>query len=408
MTPFVAAATLTAQLFQLPNGMPLIVEHDPDDQLVTLLALAKCDDQPPDRLAALEILCKAVMRETQSFSTTRLRYLSWLVGGRVEVDFTGESIYIEITTAPSHFSLAATLLYEMAQRPSFSEQALTSAFKDAELDWLELSRSPWFIPVRRYRAELGIGPRGPVGLNPAVAQALWQSVVRPNRMALAIVGGGSAETATARLSSSFGLWTPDPAPRFQMPRGHVDREPKPTHAAAIAAIRGPLPEDPGFAAWMVLCSAVAWGAGSKLHRTLRDELGLTYQIGCALTFRQKGSHAIFHVAFSPGLHSKPRMDSLEAILRSLPEKLSQEDVTRARELLRGQYRVAPGGPRLSPFGQGQLTTWNRAYWLAWWQLRGGFDKADSFPEDVGRVGLDEVRGAAESALETLALKAIGE
>lgn len=401
MTSLMTAAAIGAQMFKLSNGLPLIVEHVPDQEHVTLLALAKCDDQPPDRLAALEVLCKAVMRETQTFSTTRLRYLSWLVGGRVEAAFAGDTVLIEITTAPSHFSLAATLLYEMAQRPSFSEDALRSAFEDVELDWREQAKSPSAFAVRRFRAELGIGPRGPVGLNPEVARALWHSVVRPERMAIAIVGGVSAETATSRLASSFGLWEPDPAPRFRMPRGHLDREPKAVQSGSLVAIRGPRPDEPGFAAWLVLCAAVAWGAGSELHRTFRDQNGFAYEVGCELTFRESASYAIFRISFAPGRDPEPVADLLVEALQTLPGRLSREEVVRARELLRGLYRVSPGGPRLLPFSQGQLAPWKRAYWLAWWELRGGFTRIEQFSEEVARVGLDDVRAAAKTAIETL-------
>ncbi len=405
MTGLLAALAVSPELIRLANGIPLIVDFREDSSLVTLVALARCDDQPADRLAALEVACRAVMRETQTFSTQRLRYLSWLVGGRVEVELANDTVRFEVTTAPSHFSLAATLLSEVTQRVSFGYASLEKASADVARDQDSRATMPWYPGVREFRGELGIGPRGPVGLTPAVASALWQEVVRPERMSLAVVGAMPTEAVVSRLSASFGLWEPVPAPGFRVPRGRHQAEQARPHASIMAAVRGPNVESDRFAAWLVYCTSIGWGAGSVLHSTIRNQQGWAYQTGCALTLRKTESHAIFYFTYLKGPDPAERRDELNRLLRAATETLDQASVNRAKALLAGQYEVSLGGPEgIVPFGQGHVAEWDSAFWLAWWELRGGHSRDTKFVEEIRAVTLEQVQFEAESAARTLRLK----
>jgi predicted Zn-dependent peptidase len=405
MNSVLAAVAFAPQLITFGNGLPVIVDYDPDSPFVTLVSLSRCDDQSPDRLLALEIACRAIMRETQTFSTQRLQYLSWLVGGRVEAELAGDTVRIEITTAPSHFSLAATLLSELTQRASFSQEALAEASRDLEKDLERRELMPWYPSIREFRGELGIGPRGPIQMRTDVTRALWQHVVRPDRTAIAIVGGVSPSDVERRLTSSFGLWELDPAPGFRIPRGQFGPNPVRRHAVVMASVEGPPVTSNRFAAWLVFCGAMGWGTGSALHRVIRNELGWAYQTGCSVSFRHEKSHAIFHFSFVRTPSFGEREQSLKEMLASAERTISKSDVDRAKSLQIGQYLVGSGGPEgIVPFGQGHVAIWDRAFWLAWWQLRGGFERDSSFKEEIANVAHEDVKREASLAAATIKSK----
>lgn len=405
MNCLLAAIAAAPQLITFGNGLPVIVDYDPDSPFVTLVSLSRCDDQSPDRLLALEIACRAIMRETQTFSTQRLQYLSWIVGGRVEAELAGDTVRIEITTAPSHFSLAATLLSELTQRASFSQEALAEATKDLQKDLERRELMPWYPSVREFRGDLGVGPRGPIHMRTDVTRALWQHVVRPDRTAIAVVGGVPPSDVERRLSSSFGLWELDPAPGFRIPRGQFEPNPVRRHATVMAVVEGPPVTSNRFAAWLVYCGAVGWGTGSKMHRVIRNELGWAYQTGSSLTIRHDKSYAIFHFTFVRTPSLGEREETLKELLVAAERSIRESDVDRAKSLLIGQYLVGSGGPEgIVPFGQGHVAVWDRAYWLAWWQLRGGFERDARFKKELAEVDIEDVKQEARLAAATIKSK----
>jgi predicted Zn-dependent peptidase len=391
-----AAGVMSPQLVKLGNGLSMILDSDPREKMVTIVALVRAHDRPPRDLAALELVATAMALESKNFSKSEIDAITTYVGGSLRCQFVGDSIQVVLATAPTHFGAAATLLGDILQRATFTAESLTEARALLDAEHAKLSEDPAFVPLRALRDRLDAGPSALQPLSDDQAAGLYDFIVRPDRTAIAVVGNFDAAAVKSRLADSFEAWEkPLTAVRLPPPVAHsVPRSP----AVAASSIVGPPPASPDFAAWMVACSALAMGKGSAMHTRLRDELGWTYEQSVSFTVRQRQTHALpFAVshAASPGdLESE-----LESIIASLPDRLTPAATARAKAYLSGWYRSGPAPParRFAPFAQGHSDPASRAYWLAWWHLAGGsFTLDEAFLEATSKVTHDQVVAAARS------------
>ncbi|MCH8275047.1 MAG: insulinase family protein [Armatimonadetes bacterium] len=402
MTALTLLLALAApQLIRLDNGIPVIVDPDLGNGLVAIQALIRADDLNAEELGALELVVESLLVETEQFSVRRLRRLAWYVGGLVDVTLVGGVVCIEITTETSHFGPAVTLLSSVLTRPRFTPEGLAAAAVRIADTRSRAVRNPLSHPLRQFRAELGTGPRPVEGFGAESAAALHKRVFRPERVAIGVVGDVEPEAAARRLSGSLGSWMPEPASRTALRLRPAPVRLSGKMEAAMAAFRGPKLSDPRFPAWLTLAYAVGRGKGALVNGRFREELGWAYVTGITFSFRRDGTTAIAYALFqASGLEAKEIADRrrvLAQVLRGAGERLTDEQIERAKAFLIGQYAVGRGSGdgRPAAFSQGHSRASERAYWLAWWELSGtGFRMDERFPELVAGVSPSEVREAA--------------
>jgi predicted Zn-dependent peptidase len=397
--PFLVAVAAT-QLVRLPNGIPIIVRTEPDASVVAIEALVRADDLSVANQAMLETMVGAVFGETDSFTAAGIRELGWSIGGGVTCSLAGGALRFEIVTLKSHLEPAMTLLVDVLRRPLFTESSLDQGW----LAYLEgrtsIAREPGARAVRALLAGLGAAPQPAIRPRATEARFLYNWVVRPERIVISVCGNVEADAVTRLLTSSLGGWEPAEKPEARRGAGRTIF-PVPRNCAVVA-FSGPKPNEEGFAAWMTLAYLIGGGKGSIAYRELRDKRGWSYSTGLALAFDSDASWAAVYGAFKE-VDAEEVKGRNKALAEALDTAVSatNDEVERAKGLLIGQYLVGIGR-QIGPFLHGHNSQAERAYWLAWWEMKGAGWRMDSaFTDRVAKVQPGEVRALAASMKKAL-------
>ena len=388
------AAAIGPQLTRLPNGIPVIVDEASQQDSVSIQVLVRIDDLPPIEMGAAETMAGALFGETENYSLRELRRLAWSIGGAVSAESAGDCLRLEVTTTPDRLRPTAALISDALRRPAFTQASLDYAWEEATQREKWLDRTPPLRDLRTVLAARGIGPMAVTRLTEEQARALHAKVVRPERVAIAVVGKVRADDVATIFGASLGHWQASEAPRIPTLR------PDPPSKAlgfqtATVTVEGPAPKEKGFTAWAVACMAFGEGKAGQLNRKYRVENALSYVLGSYFTFVADASYCTFYVSWIG-----------ERGVKDLPETLasfkpSSDDVDRAKSYLAGRYAV--GGPtevgRLGGFSIGHETDRYRAFWLGWWELKGaGITRDGTFAKSVTEVQPADVARAIEAWL----------
>lgn len=388
----IASVVLGPQLTRLPNGIPVIVDAAAGD-LVTLQVLVRTDDLTPLELGAVETMAAALLGETENYSLRELRRLAWSIGGAVVAESAGDCMLLQITTTGDRLRPAAAFISDALRRPAFSKVALDEAReKNAEQQaWID--RTPPLRELRTAVAAKGLGPTVVSSLTQEQARSLHAKVVRPERVAISVVGNVDSDTVALVLGASLGHWQPE-SPRPAAPIGADAPRASASFRTALAMVKGPLPKARGFAAWMAACIAIGEGKHGHLNRVYRVERAQSYVLGSHFTFRRDAAYCTFYVSTT----GEAPADFAATVTQY---RANDADASRAKAYLIGRYQV--GGPtevgRFGGFAIGHETDAARAFWLAWWEMKGaGISKDAAFADEVRKLTTAEMAAATRDWL----------
>ena len=384
-----ALALVGPQLTRLPNGIPVVVETTGRD-LVTIQVLVRADDLSPLELGAAETMVGALFGETENYSLRELRRLAWSIGGAVASDSAGDCLRLQVTTTRNRLRPTAAFISDALRRPVFTEEALTEA-RQAELRrqaWVD--RTPPLRDIRTALANAGIGAANVTALTADQAKAIHAKVVRPDRVAIAVVGDVDVESVATILGSSVGHWQAVDKPSVRSLRS-ADRSGT-TFKTALRTVQGPTVKSGKFAAWATACVAFGEGKLGSLNKNFRLKQS-AYILGSYFTFRHDSSYCTFYVSTT----GEPPTESIKKSVSTFEP--SEAEAARAKAYLAGRYLV--GGPtetgRFGAFSIGHETDANRAFWLAWWELKGaGIGKDARFLAEIADLTHSEIAEAARS------------
>jgi predicted Zn-dependent peptidase len=374
-------------LTRLPNGIPVVVETNAS-ATVTVQVLVDIDDLMPTEAGAAEFMAAALFGETENYSLRELQRLAWSIGGSVVSESAGDCLRLQVTTTRDRLRPAAAFISDALRRPSFSPEVLADARRSESNRHSWIDRTPPLRDIRTQLAQLGHGPANVFTLSQDQARALHAKVVRPERVAIGVVGGVSADDVATIFGASLGHWQAEETPRA-LPAIQAEAREALGFDTALATLVGPAPNSPQFAAWMTACIALGEGKLGRLHQTFRLSNSI-YVLGSYFTFREKRTYCTFYVA----LTVDPPQDELSKTVGRF--EATEAETQRAKAYLAGRYQV--GGPteigRFGAFSIGHETEAARAFWLAWWELRGaGFNKDSSFLSEVQALSHDSVANA---------------
>ncbi|MDQ2985674.1 MAG: insulinase family protein [Armatimonadota bacterium] len=392
----VALALAGPQLTRLPNGIPVIVETTGKD-LVSFQVLVRTDDLTAIESGAIETMASALFGETENYSLRELRRLAWAVGGSVTSVWAGDCLRLEIATTSDRLNPAAALMSDALRRPVFAPGALDQARLTNQSHQAWLDRTPPLRAIRTNLARRDIAPLPVTSLTKAQAVALHAKVFRPERVSIAVVGDTTAEAVAKALGASLGLWEPKEVARTPPLRPDSTGKTGEFHTA-LATVEGPKASESGFAAWVVACISVGEGKQSLLNRKYRIDRGLSYITGSYFTFRDKASYCTFYVSWSGDKSAVT--DLVQTVAAHRP---AEQEIARAKALTAGRYLV--GGPtevvQMGAFSTDHSTRSSRAFWLAWWEMKGaGIGRDSAFPGTVRSLTPEQVTAACAAWLTT--------
>jgi predicted Zn-dependent peptidase len=413
----VAVAVLTAsdpafaqatRIERLDNGFTVIVRENPLAPVVAVSLQVRIGTrwETPANAGISNFLHAVMVKGTTKRSGAQLAEEIAAMGGKISAS--GDIDYSEIrSSALARFwKPLLTLTAELALSPALAPDEVA-----AERDWL-LSRiqrrrdnppsrvfddayatlygsHPYALP------SLGT-PESLARIDHAAIVAHYRTSYQPERLALVVSGQVSAPEVLAEARQLFGglragggttdASIPPPTPRAR----RVRIEQPAQQAQIIVASIAPSMSQPDHAAVKVLSTVLGGGMAGRLFVELRDKRGLAYTAASFYEAMHEPSALILYLGTAPENATKAEQALGVEIDRVRKERVSDEDLTRAKNYLLGRYEMD------------RRTNERQAWYLGFYTLQGvGQEYPERYRKAVEAVTAADVLRVAQTYLGTL-------
>ena len=393
---------------RLDNGFTIIVRENPLAPVVALSLLVKTGTrwEQPANAGISNFLHAVMVKGTAKRSGAQLAEEIAAMGGKISA--AGDIDYSEIrSSALARFwKPLLGLTAELALSPALAPEEVTG-----ERDWL-LSRiqrrrdnAPSRVFDEAYVALYGPHPYSiaTLGTPQSLARidhgaivAHYRAAYRPERMVLAVSGQVTAAEVTAEARRLFGAMpagaaAADPAVPAPAPAGRrlVIEQPAQQTQIVVGAIAPSLAQ-PDHAAVKVLSTVLGGGMAGRLFVELRDRRGLAYTATSFYEPTKEPGALILYLGTAPENAAKAEEGLRQEIERVRKERVSDEDLRRAKNYLLGRYEMD------------RRTNERQAWYLGFYTVEGvGLEYPASYHRAVEAVTAADVLRVAQTYLTTL-------
>ncbi|WP_029734112.1 M16 family metallopeptidase [Deferrisoma camini] len=342
----------------LANGARVIVKVNPQVPLVALRAgfLGGLRQEPASQAGAFHLLARSWTRGTASRNVFDIAHAVDALGGDVE-GFSGRNSFgLRAEFLSRYLEDGLELVAEILTHPTFPEEEVAKAREDAVAGLRARRDNPSGFAFRRFEAALyGGHPFGRdvlgteealAGLTAADLRALYRAAVRPENLAVAVVGRVSPD----RVIEFWERALEDLAPKGELPPSpgspappagaQVRREPSPFEQAhVVVGFLGARITDADRYALRVVDSILS-GQGGRLFRRLRDERGLAYAVTSVCVEGLDPGYIAGYIATAPEHAEEARQGLLEEMARLAHTPPDPDELDRARRKLVGAFEIA--------------------------------------------------------------------
>jgi zinc protease len=227
----------------------------------------------------------------------------------------------------------------------------------------------------------------------AALQAHYVTIVRPDRMVLAVSGHVPGDRVVRAVERLFRTTTPTGPPATvggdaATPRTERRVVERPVQQAQVlVGYLAPRLTEPDYAAVRVLGTVLGGGMSGRLFTELRDRRGLAYSVGVLGTFRTGPSFLVTYMGTAP-----PNAEAAEAGVLAELERVRGEPVT-DRELARAKAYL------VGNLAMDRRTSARHAWYLAFFEVLGaGWDFPERYVRAVEAVTAADVTRVAQRYL----------
>ncbi len=386
----------------LDNGLTVLVKEAHAVPIVTMrIAFLGGVRFETERTAGLNnFLAGMLTKGTTSRTALDIAREIESIAGGIDGD-SGRNTFGVTTTVLSKFlDEGLDLFTDVVLNPSFPDTEIEKRRRDVLAAIRAQEDNPSSYAFRLFNQALF--PTHPYGINTLGTEASVKALTRqqhvdyyrtyavPNNAVLAVVGDVSTPEVVERIRAEFGRWPRRPvalpSPPPEKPHAAVTRveEVKPkAQAQIILGMLGTTFRDPDRYALQVL-NAVLSGQGGRLFYELRDKQSLAYALS---SFSIEGLEpGAFGVYMGTAPEKVPQaIAGIEQELRRIrSEKVSAEELTRAKRYLIGSYEI--------DLQRNSTVAMN----LALNELYGlGYDEYRRYPEKIEAVTAEDVLRVAQ-------------
>ncbi len=344
---------------KLANGLQIAVFTDHSLPAVTIafnmLTGAKNDDPGLAGLASVtaSTLRRGTAQHTGDELSDLIDFHAMSLAESVDHDETSVTLW----TLSEHLDLAGSILAEILRTPTFPEKEVTNFVARAAAQEAINEQDPSTLAPRELAAAL-FGDNAlarPAGgtsesltkITPEAVARFHQRFFAPDDATLTFAGDVTLDRAAELAEKWFGDWaaaadkTDSPAPPAPAPRHVVlvHRDAAVQSEIRIGQVVPVSRRDPDYAAVRLLSQLFGESFSGRLNKSLRIEKGLTYG---ARGYYDVQAHA---AAFKIGTFTRTEKtaDAVQAALvevdRLLGDNVTDDELTRARDTLLGQFQM---------------------------------------------------------------------
>ena len=277
---------------------------------------------------------------------------------QVSIEGTGESLWVNVTTRRDRLPEVIALIGRLLREPAFEAGPLEEMRKQWLVGLDNARQDPAAVVQRRIETHGNPWPAGDLRHMPSFEEeaaavravtleqvrAFHRRFVSAQRGEFAAVGDMDVAAVRAALAQAFGSWRQPaggPEPQARVPRPlEPPRQARfvamlPDKANANLAARLVLPIDdshPDHAALLLANQVFGRGTDSRLWMRIREQEGLSYDVGSWLDFPVQDKGTTFNITAIFAPQNQPRVEQAlqQELARSLAEGFTQAELDAAR------------------------------------------------------------------------------
>ncbi|HXX80098.1 MAG TPA: pitrilysin family protein [Thermodesulfovibrionales bacterium] len=393
----------------LSNGLTMLYveRHNLPIVMVSLLVKASLLDEPPDKAGLANLTAELLTEGTGKRKATNISEEIEFIGASLGATTSEDYTLISLSVLKKDVERGFEILSDVVLNPTFPDEEIRRNKELIKGSLKQSEEEPSFVASKAFRnavyGDLSYGrlTRGSVETIDRITREeivrFHSDLYRPNNAVLSVVGDLTEDELSALIKKFFSLWQRgDIAKRasVEQPRNKkqtflVDREL--TQANIIVGHTGINRGNPDYYAVSVMNYILGGGGfSSRLMQTVRDEMGLAYDIHSFFAPYKEGG------LFEVGVQTKNESASTvineiyTQVNRIRKDKVSEQELDDAKAYLTGSFpRKLDTNRKIADF---LVTT-------EFYDL--GLDYVDKYPQYIRAVTADDVLRVAGKYLDTL-------
>jgi zinc protease len=350
------AASAAWARFILPSGVVVLVAERPGIPIVIVRASVEAGASldPADKGGVANLTALLLTRGSATRPALEVDRAIEFVGGSLEGEGGRDSSEVVLSVLRKDLGLGLDLLADALLRPAFPEaeferkrdEVLASVRRSDEdpgavaarlLRRLVFAEHPYGRPATGTEASLGAITRDDV-------VAFHQAAYRPERTIVAVAGDVTAAAIRTELEARLGAWSVAP-PAPANPGPAALRLPSRTEAVQRSLTQTTIllgqstvtRGHPDFYPLLVASQILGGGSSSRLYARVREERGLAYDVYAQFAAARLAGYFLVELQCENARTREALAVVREELVRLRRERVSEEELTRARSYLVGSF-----------------------------------------------------------------------
>lgn len=391
----------------LPTGLTVlhVERHNLPIVTVTLLIKASPFNEPPDKAGLANLTAELLTEGTKKRKAKEISEEIEFIGASLDSSAGSDFSTLRLSVLKKDIEKGFEILSDVLLNPTFLEEEIKRLKEMIKGNLRQSEEDPSFVADKTFRkAVYGDHPYGrlitgtPETIDKITREDLTRfhtEYYRPNNAILSIVGDITEAEVKGIIERYLGEWEPREIPSVNKSIDIIKRknviliDKDLTQANIIIGHKGMERENPDYYAVSVMNYILGGGGfSSRLMQTVRDEMGLAYDINSQFDSMKNGGFFRVEVQTKNESANKVIEEVLKQINRIKKEPVSDQELEDAKAYLTGSF------PRRFDTNK-KIAEMLVA--IEYYNL--GLDYIDRYPEYIKSITKDDIIKVAEKYLD---------
>lgn len=391
----------------LPTGLTVlhVERHNLPIVTVTLLIKASPFNEPPDKAGLANLTAELLTEGTKKRKAKEISEEIEFIGASLDSSAGSDFSILRLSVLKKDIEKGFEILSDVLLNPTFLEEEIKRLKEMIKGNLRQSEEDPSFVADKTFRkAVYGDHPYGrlitgtPETIDKITREDLTRfhtEYYRPNNAILSIVGDITEAEVKGIIERYLGEWEPREIPSVNKSIDIIKRknviliDKDLTQANIIIGHKGMERENPDYYAVSVMNYILGGGGfSSRLMQTVRDEMGLAYDINSQFDSMKNGGFFRVEVQTKNESANKVIEEVLKQINRIKKEPVSDQELEDAKAYLTGSF------PRRFDTNK-KIAEMLVA--IEYYNL--GLDYIDRYPEYIKSITKDDIIKVAEKYLD---------
>lgn len=392
------------KFFRLSNGLKVIYLQTKNDPISAghIFLPNGTWSEPPAQEGVTVLMLSAVFKGTEKRSARKLAEDTESLGAHINASASHDTSFISCHSIAENFPKALGTMAEVLLTPSFPEEeiekektALLASIKakkeqistvaGEEINKRLFGKHPYSRPTS------GTVKTVP-NLNRRILLERHGKLVIPKNGIFSVASSHPLSEIKKTLEKLFGnsAWPNTPSHAIKAisettapKRCRVQLPSNFTQAFLMTGYPAAKARSEDFLCLKLLSGILGAGMSSRLFQSLRENLGLAYEVGAYYPTKKGGSSFVFYLGLEEKKIGEAKAEIQKEISKIKAEEISERELTENKNFVKGSFLLD------------HQTNGQRSYYLGWWEMLGlgaGFDK--KFVQEINKITPAQLQKAA--------------